>query len=82
MPESIYTEPVPPARLNLYINAPRYHDEKTLIMRLRWLESTDCRQVMAEQERIMERRIVTEQFKMAISQNHRVRLSEVYSPYE
>ena len=30
----------------------------------------------------MERRIVTEQFKMAISQNHRVRLSEVYSPYE
>jgi len=56
---------LPPPTLRIKI--PSYISEEVLIKQLRWLETKEARRVMSEEERVAERKIVTEKFRNALS---------------
>jgi hypothetical protein len=65
--EQLPPPPPPPPPPPLRIKAPVYISEETLIKELQWLETKEARRVMSEPERIAQRKLVTEKFKMVLS---------------
>jgi len=57
--------PSPPrlARIRLIQVLPKCDIKAVIIARLKWLESLDCRTIMMEEDRTIERRRVTEIFR-------------------